>query len=193
MIRKFAFATLALVAFAGGSQASTVDGTVSIIADAISANGATLGTSTQFTFDMLTGSGRTGDFLTPIPFPAFTSLGSQIVFDTTNGLSFSNASFGSFSTISVIPISITPNAVSYYVLGTYMPGSFFDALLGAPPHAEQQASLTIQFNQTQGGAIGGGGSFATPPAPIVPEPSTIATALLGLGFAGFAARRRLAK
>jgi hypothetical protein len=107
-------------------------------------------------------------------------------FSTSTGsnatLSFGNSVFGTFTSTSLEISSESSTTISFYVLGSYTPGTYpvSNGLTGTQP-----ASFTISFTQnTPGGAISDSGTFSVPPAAI-PEPSTVVlglTSVVGCGL-----------
>jgi hypothetical protein len=196
MIRQFALAAVAVFALSTLAQAGTVNGSKAIgTLGPVGAAGNDIHTATTFTLGATFFGGTamppsgTNDFFTYSPNAAQAT---ATTLDLTNitAFSFGNATTGGFtaSSYQVYP----PNAtqVGFYLLGTFTPGTDFGGLFSAGP-----ASMSISFTQSApGGNISVSGTLNTPPGTApAPEPSTIATALMGLAFAGFAARRRLAK
>ena len=84
--------------------------------------GGNINTGTMFTIgDLQTTSAQTG-FFVGLPTQTF----GAVSFDDTvaTSLSFSSGPFGSFTSTSITQISNVPGEVAFYVLGSYVAGSF---------------------------------------------------------------------
>jgi hypothetical protein len=151
-------------------------------------NTGNINTATLFTIgDLLTSSANTGVFA---HLPRFLDFGA-VSFNTTSGssLTFSNASFGSFTSTAIDVAATAPGTETFYVLGNWNPETSGLATAGS-----YAASFTIGFTQTPAstGTISDSATFSIPPAPApaVPEISTWAMMLAGFGALGFAGYRR---
>lgn len=167
----------------------------SAFADIISTQGfADIGSPTVDTGDITTATVfNVGDYFTTASNTGlFAGMPTQnigpVSFDITvpTSFSFSNAVFGDFvsTSISVISNGQTGSGaiVGLYILGNFTSGTYAPGING-------EASMTVTFNQTSGGAISDSATFSIPPA-TVPEPSTVALATLGLCSIGVMASRR---
>jgi len=184
-LRRNFFGGLAVAVACALSQATDVRaGSTLGLADtgAPTVNTGNINTATIFNIGDLVSTAAQSGFFVGLPAQTF---GAVTFNDTLPGsLAFSSGPFGSFTSTSITEISNVPGAVAFFVLGNYVAGSYDSEVSGA-------ASFTISFTQTppSTGGISDSGSFSTPPAPFVPEPTSMA--LLGIGMTGFFAFRRL--
>jgi hypothetical protein len=110
--------------------------------------------------------------------PAPTSFGATSL-DTGNlaGFTFTNSAYGTFTSTGGIIFTQTDQFLNVYLIGTFKPTQAgFD---------ETPASVQITYTKT-GSTITGGLTLSVPPAPIVPEPTSIAMAGIGLATLGLA-------
>ncbi len=179
---------IALLALSSGViQANTVNGTLGFFdSGSPIANNTDINASTIFTLgDLRSSASQTGAFV-GLPSQDFGS----ISFDTgtPTSLSFGNAVFGTFTSTSITRIVNIPGSATFYILGTYVSGTY------APGATGDSSSFTLGFTQTPShtGSISDSATFADPPAapPDVPEPATLG--LFGSAFValGFIRRRR---
>jgi len=98
--------------------------------------------------------------------------------DTANltSFSFSNATYGTFTTTSGVIVNATAGFLNVYLLGTFSP-------TGADP-LPGPASVQVTYTAAPDGTISGGFVLNAPPTPLVPEPASIAMAGIGLAAAG---------
>jgi hypothetical protein len=145
------------------------------------ANTGNINTATSFTL---------GNFLSTVGTGALAGLPSQSfgspTFSTSGSIPFSitSASFGTFTSTSIVLLSSGVGTISFGFLGNWTPGTYVGG------GATTAASLTISFTQTPAntGQIGDSATFSVPPAFSVPEPASIAMVVMGLGGV-FAVRR----
>jgi hypothetical protein len=188
-IKLVAFAATLLLLTGAQSQAAYV-GTLALVdIGSPTANSGNINTATSFTIGNLFSTVGTG-VLAGEGGMAF----GAVTFTTTGtgSLSFGNASFGSFTSTSVLEFNNSaPGSASFYFVGILTPGT-------GDPGTATAASFTVGFTQTPAstGQIGDSGTFSVPPAgaPIVPEPASFAMVAIGLGgiFAVGRFRRRAA-
>jgi hypothetical protein len=106
-----------------------------------------------------------------------------------SSMTFGDGVFGTFSSTSILEYANSPGSVSFYVVGSWTPGSYVGGLPGP-------ASFNLNFNQNPAGtgSISDSGTFSIPPTgvPGVPEPSSLTLALTAVAGAGLfsLARRR---
>jgi hypothetical protein len=192
MIRRFAavlaIASIAFMVQAPDARAGIVYSTLSQgdfaggQADG-SSTGSIFGATTLTVGDLFLDNGQNG-------FAGFVSeLFGPVTFSPSVGtsLAFSSGVFGSFASSSIMLETSGPTSLTYYVLGTYVGNGPYAPLSGA-------ASFSITFTQdTPGASIGDSGSFSVPPAPLVPEPSSVVmgfTSIIAWGLVYRLRRRR---
>jgi hypothetical protein len=134
--------------------------------------------------NLLSTSGQTGVFV-GMPTQVF---GPVSFTDTVpTSLDFGNTAFGNFSSSTITEFANDPGSVSFYVEGSYTPGSYVGGGPGPDP-----ASVTISFTQDPpgSGAISDSATFSIPPTglPSVPEPASLS--LFAVALPLLAARRR---
>lgn len=190
--KTFAVAALAAAAIATPAAAVTsMDGTFAASFIGLSSDTPSIGAGSVITNTVFTIVGSvTGDFTSPSG--AGSSL-SPSSFTATNGSVFSfTSAIGNFSgTVSNVVVGgPTSNRVlSAYALGSFSPLGIYSAFIAGP------ASVTLSFTQNNAeGAISGGFTLSTPPAPTpgIPEPAAWALLIAGFGLTGAAMRRRRA-
>jgi hypothetical protein len=103
---------------------------------------------------------------------------------TGGGLTFSNATYGTFTATFGEIVQHSANFLDVYLTGTYsgLPGNG-TTCGGTNPCDASPASFRASWTYT--GSLSGSGTLAAPPAGLVPEPGTMAllgTALIGVGF-----------
>lgn len=120
-----------------------------------------------------------------------TQLFGPVLFNSQVGTSFSfgNPTFGSFTSTAITPQDNTLGLRSFLIVGNYTAGTFDPTLEPNPAPASLQLSFTQSPPAT--GAISASATFAIPPV-VVPEPSTLMLAYLGIvgGIAADQGRRR---
>lgn len=187
-----ASAGLALLTLGGTGRADTIDGTNAVAnLGALTLNDPSLGAATSFTFSALlsaVGAGsQTGDFATYVN--SIEVLGSA-TFDLTDvtTFTFGNATFGTFTGASYTELTPSANSRTFYVLGSFDPGTAFPGTI----QDTGPASYVFSVVQGTGGGYSSSGVLSSPPAPLIPEPASIAlagtAAIAGLGLA---TRRRV--
>ena len=131
--------------------------------------------------------GGDGDFATYAPGLYFL-LATPLDLGAIGTFTIGSASFGTFTGSAVFVDAVGPTSKAFYISGMFAPGSDFPGTLTDPG----PASLTISFTQVSGPGttISASGTLRSPPAERVPEPATVATALMGVAFVAFARLRR---
>jgi hypothetical protein len=184
-------AFVALTIVARPSSAGIFVGTTGFDTLAPSINTSSLTTATVFDLGILVDNGVSTGTLSSIPTlasfgPASFTLGSA------TALTFGNPAYGTFAETdapALLSSSIAGGNVvgeTFYILGTFTPSA---ALGGGGP---QTASFTVNFNQSGGptSAIAASATLSVPPQSI-PEPNSLAMAIVGFGtLVGVASRRR---
>ncbi len=171
-----------LLLVSGEAKAVPLVGSFPLVGLNVSGNGATVGTSTQFTAtSVIVSAPGVGNYS---PIPALTSFVPSVL-DLASFSSFtlSNVIYGSFSATSGSIVQHTANFLDILLLGVFTPG------LGLSGFDPSITNLRISINQS-------GGSFSEATTlnslPAIPEPGTLL--LLGSGLiALFASHIQLAK
>jgi hypothetical protein len=192
MIAVSAFAVLALVASVATADIVTQSG----LPDVVFVNGTSTGsqgfadigaptvdsgninTGTSFTIGNMVSTGASVDYFSGLS----TQILGPVTFNASVGTSFTfgNATLGTFTSTSISEQTNVSGERSFYVLGTFTPGTFNPALSPNPA----PASVIVGFTQSPAGsgAISDSASLSIPPA-AVPEPSTLVLATVGVGVA----------
>jgi len=153
-----------------------------------SANTGDINTSTIFGIgDLMSTSASTGVFA-GLPTQNFGAVSFNTGVPTS--FSFGDAAFGSFTSTSISVAASAPGTIAFYILGSYIPGTFPGVGPATP------ASFTLSFTQTPAhtGSISDSGTFAVPPAqnPGVPEPASITLlAVAGISCGLYGLRKKL--
>ena len=184
-----AMASAAILLHGSNAQAGTFSTAGFADLGTPTANTGNILTATSFTLgNLVTNSSTTGAFT---PLSAGESFGS-VTFSVTpayptmnTSLSFGDSQFGTFQSGTIQELVSTSTSITYYVVGTYTPGSLITGITMAVP-----ASLTISFTQTGGGAISDSATISVPPALAVPEPAGLAMGLTGIALCGLVHFRR---
>jgi len=184
MIKKFALAFAALAMFAASANAG-ITGSHALTGGVTQTAG--LNSLASVSATVFTGLGATGDFAPSIG--AFQSIGGgTLTFAFGSPFTFGSATFGTFTGNVVVDDTSSANARTVYLIGNFAVGTYYNAF--------GNSTATVLFNFTQSGgpgnAISIGGTISTPAfsPPGVPEPATVASALVALGFIGVARLRR---
>lgn len=214
-MQKFlmALTTTAFLAISGTAEAALILGSQSFSLSGITGagsgnvpNGAPLASITSFGGLTLTTSSGLG--ANSGGFDAFAdgTLFAVSPLDTANllGFTFSNAAFGNLTISDAATTSSTVFGQvtrSFFFLGTFTPGSFFNPDPGNPVYDPTPVSFTITMNQSgTGGVISGSATLSAPPAfndvVMTPEPASIAmfgTMLVPLALGAFRRRQKAAQ
>ncbi|MDX2036584.1 MAG: hypothetical protein SFX72_08025 [Isosphaeraceae bacterium] len=190
MLRKFALALVVLALGAANASAVQINGSMSVGAFGATINdGTNIGNTTSLNVVVPFAGLATGDY-TNVTVGTFATAS---VIDLTNLPAFS-ITFGTFGTfqaaasVGMLTTQITQQTATN--LDIFFVGSYSGLLAFDPT----PTSFRVSFTQS-GESISFSATLNSPPVPprVVPEPTTVASAVAGLLFAGFAARRRLAK
>jgi hypothetical protein len=176
------FAGLALPLLCGvATQAGPIVGTEGVLGAVTETT--PLSSTSVFHVALSTGT-PTDNYIT---IPAFTSLDTATL-DTANlGLfTFGNETFGTFTASTGFEVSSTPTVRTFYVSGSFTPGSLLSA------YDTNTASLLITLNQVSPGSISWAATMNTPSiaAPGVPEPASMSLTGIGLSLVGLFHRLR---
>lgn len=140
-----------------------------------SANTGNINTATTLTIGNMISTGASIGYFSGLP----TQIFGPVAFTVATGTSvtFGNAQFGTFTSTSITEQTNVPGERSFYILGSYTPGTFNPALTPNPA----PASFTVGFTQSpiSSGAISSSATLSIPPA-AVPEPSTLVLAGVGM-------------
>lgn len=180
VLTLLASAALAVVAPTVAS-AATVVGSLSAALIGVTSSTPLIGSGSTFSNGFTIVSSTGGDFSV---IPAGFNISLDSLTASVGSLVSFSSGFGSFSG-SVQTVTLAPNVVSFYALGSFVPT--FGGYDAGP------ASITFSFTQTGGAnsAISGSFSLASPPSGV-PEPATWGMMIAGAGMAGAAVRRRRA-
>jgi hypothetical protein len=172
---RYALAAGALFVLAAApAQADTIVGSLPLSSAGVSSTSTNLsapGVVVSATDSVVLTLG-TGDLNTV---PLLESFGPTTL-DTNDLLSFtfSNATYGTFTTTSGVIITQNTGFLNVYLLGTF----------SAPGFDDSPASVQVTYTSSAGGSVSGGFTLNAPPSPIVPEPASIAMAGIGLATVG---------
>jgi hypothetical protein len=172
---RYALAAGALFMLAAApAQADTIVGSMPLSSFGVSSTSNNLsapGVVISATDSVVSTTG-TGDFSS---IPLLESFGPTTL-DTNDLLSFSfsSATYGTFTTESGVIITQNSGFLNVYLLGTF----------SAPGFDDSPASVQVTYTSSPGGSVSGGFTINAPPAPLVPEPASIAMAGIGLATVG---------
>jgi len=156
------------------AQADTIVGALALNASGVSTTNPNLSTSgvELISTGTVVLSQGTGYFETVPLLTAFP--GTTFAPDTPLDFTFSITGFGSFTTDEATKITRNSTTLDYYLLGTF----------DAPGFDSSPMSVRVTYAYGPGGTLVGAFQINAPPVPLVPEPSSIAMAGIGLAALG---------